>query len=240
MPDMICVPATTPWPKSMISCAFEMFAQLAIEVCGTNSVPIANGTYQYKSGVIPHKTFWFCNKLIHLDTLLSAHHFNSVFHSLSIVTLLLCKRTGNGSFIYNSCSARVEVVVVLITLPLFPTVQSPCQSLDTVTSSAITELFIISCLRWWCSRLVINSAVYRLLIRQHLYLWRILYVLLPVRKLFRTKDSTYLCADLYWNFLFTADLLSIMPLVAFVNVNTCCKTLNNAMFTSSVETFWCS
>lgn len=121
-----CVSATTPWPKSMISCAFEMFAQLAIEVCGTNSVPIANGTYQYKSGVIPHKTFWFWNKLIHLDTLLSAHHFNSVFHLLSIVALLFCKRTGNGSFIYNSCSARVEVVVVLITLPLFPTVQSPC------------------------------------------------------------------------------------------------------------------
>lgn len=43
MPDMICV---TPWPKAMISCAFEMFAQLVIEVCGTNSVPIANGTYQ--------------------------------------------------------------------------------------------------------------------------------------------------------------------------------------------------
>lgn len=111
-----------------------------------------------------------------------------------------------------------------------------CQCLDTVTSSAITELFIISCLRWWCSRLVINSAVYHLLIRQHLYLWRILYVLLPVRKLFRTKDSTYL----YWNFLFTADLYSIMPPGAFVNVNTCCKTLNNAMFTSSVEAFWCS
>lgn len=103
--------------------------------------------------------------------------------------------------------------------PSFP------QSLDTVTSSAITELFIISCLRWWCSRLVINSAVYHLLIRQHLYLWRILYVLLPVRKFFRTKDSTYLCADVYWNFLFTADLYSIMPLGAFVNVN----TLSNAM-----------
>lgn len=59
MPDMICVPATTPWPKAMISCAFEMFAQLAIEVCGTNSVPIANGTYQYKSGVylIKHSDF---------------------------------------------------------------------------------------------------------------------------------------------------------------------------------------
>lgn len=30
MPDMIYVPATTPWPKAMIYCAFEMFAQLAI------------------------------------------------------------------------------------------------------------------------------------------------------------------------------------------------------------------
>lgn len=249
MPDMICVPATTPWPKAMISCAFEMFAQLAIEVCGTNSVPIANGTYQYKSGVIPHKTFWFWNKLIHLDSLLSALHFNSVLHLLSIVNFYCAKRLGMGVLFTTAVRHGLKLLWFSSHYPSFaqssPLVTNnralgSCQSLDTVTSSAITQLFIISCLRWWCSRLVHNSAVYHLLIRQHLYLWRILYALLPVTKLFRTKDSTYLCANLYWNFLFTADLYSIIPLGAFVNVNTCCKTLNNAMFTSSVEAFWCS